>query len=118
MLGARGARIRGDASKFLGHLSRMPVWMGCPFSGKRCFIISPSTVDRCLRVLLSGVADLPPFWGRLDRDRQQRGPADGYPAAWTLESFTLRQPDPDLQCLPLVSVLCQLIDESNAKRKH
>jgi hypothetical protein len=118
MPGARGARIRGDASKFLGHLSRLPDWMGNPSLGKLCFIISPNTVDRCVRILLSGVADLPPFWGCLDRDRQQRGPADGYPAAWTLESFTLRQPDPDLQRVPLVSVLCQLIDESNAKRKH
>ena len=44
--------------------------IGMSFPGKLWFVTSPGTVDRCLRILLSGLADLPFSRGRLNRHRQ------------------------------------------------
>jgi hypothetical protein len=87
------------------------------FSGKLWFNTSPSTVDRCVRILLSGLANVPYNRGRLNRHRLRRGPADGYQIHWPARCSSLRKPDPDLQYVRLVFVLCQLTHEPDAPRK-
>jgi hypothetical protein len=87
------------------------------FSGKLWFITSPGTVDRCLRILLSGVADVPVSRDRLNRHRQQREPVDRYQTHWPAGSSSLRKPDPDIQHVRLVFFLCELTHESDSPRK-
>jgi len=94
----------------------MPDFNWDAFSGELQFISAPGTVDRCLRILLPGVADLPGSRGSIDRYRQRRRAADGYQTVWHAESSPVRKLDPDIQHVRMVFVLLELTHEPDSKR--
>jgi hypothetical protein len=72
---------------------------------------------RCVRFLLPGLADLLGSRGRVNHYRQQCGAPDGYQSVWFPGFSPLRQPDPDLQYLCMVSILRDLTHEYKSPRE-
>jgi len=85
-------------------------------SGELRFVTSPGTFDRCLRILLPGVADFPGSRGRFNCHRRRRRTADGYQAPRDAGSPAVRQPDSNIQYIRMVLFLRELRHESDSQR--